>query len=110
MRDKLAVAESDPLAATLYRVFFDPTQVRSIARRDVRIEAGERAPTTVIPREAVVENEGEKIVYVPLSSEEFRRQEVKLGGEYDGKVAVLEGLKAGKRKLGLASSQDTFAL
>jgi membrane fusion protein, heavy metal efflux system len=63
---------------------------------DVRIEAGEQAPAMVIPREAVVENEGEKIVYVPLSGEEFRRQEVELGGEYGGKVAVLEGLKAGE--------------
>ena len=50
----------------------------------------------MIPREAVVENEGEKIVYVPLSGEEFRRQEVKLGGECGGKVAVLEGLKVGE--------------
>jgi multidrug efflux pump subunit AcrA (membrane-fusion protein) len=48
----------------------------------------------------VVENEGEKIVYVPLSGEEFRRQEVKLGGEYGGKVAVLEGLKAGETYVG----------
>jgi hypothetical protein len=81
MCDKLAVAESDPLAATLYRVFFDPKQVRSIARRDVRIEAGERAPMTVIPREAVVENEGEKIVYVPLVTAAVGRRVPAAGGE-----------------------------
>jgi hypothetical protein len=61
---------------------------------DVRIEASEWMPGMVIPREAVVENEGEKIVYVPLLGEEFWRQEVEIGGEYGGKVAVLEGLKA----------------
>jgi multidrug efflux pump subunit AcrA (membrane-fusion protein) len=63
---------------------------------DMRIEAGERVPAMVIPREVVVENEGEKIIYVPLSGEEFQRWEVKLGCEYGEKVAVLEGLKAGE--------------
>jgi hypothetical protein len=57
---------------------------------DVRIEADELAPARVIPREAVVENEGEKIVYVPLSGEEFRRREVKLSG-YCGRAALCHG-------------------
>ena len=64
---------------------------------DVRIEAGEKAQAMMIPREAVVEDEGKKIVYVLLSGEEFQRREVKLGNEYGEKVAVLEGLKAGER-------------
>jgi membrane fusion protein, heavy metal efflux system len=53
----------------------------------------------MIPREAVVENEGEKIVYALLSDEEFRRREVRLGGENGEEVVVLERLKAGERRV-----------
>jgi membrane fusion protein, heavy metal efflux system len=50
-----------------------------------------------VPREAVLDNEGKKIVYVLLSGEEFERREVKLGDEYGERIAVLDGLKAGER-------------
>ncbi len=49
------------------------------------------------PREAVLDNEGKKIVYVLLSGEEFERRDVVLGDEYGGKVAILSGIKPGER-------------
>jgi membrane fusion protein, heavy metal efflux system len=64
---------------------------------DVRLDASESVKEMMIPREAVLDDEGKKIVYVLLSGEEFQRREVKLGAEYGGKVAVLEGLKPGER-------------
>lgn len=64
---------------------------------NVRLNAGEPVTAMMIPREAVLDNEGKKIVYVLLSGEEFERREVKLGDEYGNQVAVLEGLKSGER-------------
>lgn len=64
---------------------------------NVRLDASESVTAMMIPREAVLDNEGKKIVYVLLSGEEFERREVKLGDEYGTQVAVLEGLKPGER-------------
>jgi len=64
---------------------------------NVRLDAGEQANVMMIPKEAVLDHEGKKIVYVLLSGEEFERREVTLGDELGGKAAVLAGLKAGER-------------
>lgn len=64
---------------------------------NVRLDASESVTAMMIPREAVLDFEGKKIVYVLLSGEEFERREVKLGDEYGDRVAVLEGLKSGER-------------
>jgi membrane fusion protein, heavy metal efflux system len=64
---------------------------------DVRLDAGEQVNAVTIPKEAVLDHEGKKIVYVLLAGEEFERREVTLGDELGGKVAVLSGLKAGER-------------
>lgn len=64
---------------------------------DVRLDASESVKAMMIPREAVLDDEGKKIVYVLLSGEEFQRRKVKLGDEHGGRVAILEGLKPGER-------------
>ena len=64
---------------------------------NVRLDAGEQVTAMVIPKEAVLEHEGKKIVYVLLSGEEFERREVTIGDELGGKVAVLSGLNKGER-------------
>ncbi len=51
----------------------------------------------MVPREAVLEHEGKRVVYVLLSGEEFQRREVTVGDEYADKIAVLTGLEAGER-------------
>src|SRR5262245_33114013 len=90
----------DEQKRTAHVIFSVPNAGRALRvgmQADVRIEAGQSVTAMMIPREAVVEDEGKKIVYVLLSGEEFQRREVKLGNEYGEKVAVLEGLKAGER-------------
>lgn len=64
---------------------------------NVRLDAGEQVTAIVIPKEAVLEHEGKKIVYVLLSGEEFERREVTIGDELGGKIAVLSGLNKGER-------------
>ena len=64
---------------------------------NVRLDAGERVEALMIPKQAVLEAEGKRFVYVLRSGEEFERREVILGDEHGGRVAVLQGLKAGER-------------
>lgn len=64
---------------------------------NVRLDAGESVTAMMIPKEAVLDNEGKKIVYVLLSGEEFERREVTLGDEYGERMAVLSGLQRGER-------------
>lgn len=64
---------------------------------NVRLDAGEQVTAMMIPREAVLEHEGKKIVYVLLSGEEFERREVVIGDELGNRVAVLSGLNKGER-------------
>ncbi|HEX6729619.1 MAG TPA: efflux RND transporter periplasmic adaptor subunit [Pyrinomonadaceae bacterium] len=64
---------------------------------NVRLDAGDQVTAMLIPKEAVLEHEGKKIVYVLLSGEEFERREVVVGDEMGNKVAVLSGLTKGER-------------
>jgi len=93
-----AVVDEQSRAATV--IFEVPNKSRALRigmQANVRLDAGERVEAVIVPKEAVLEHEGKKIVYVLLSGEEFERREVQLGDEYSGKVAVLAGLKAGER-------------
>jgi membrane fusion protein, heavy metal efflux system len=64
---------------------------------NVRLDAGSRTPVVLIPKEAVLDNEGKKIVYVLLSGEEFERRDVVVGDEYGPMIAIVSGLKPGER-------------
>ena len=93
-----AVINEQSRAATV--VFEVPNRDRTLRigmQANVRLDAGETSDALIIPKEAVLENEGKKIVYVLVSGEEFQRRDVTLGDEYGGKVAVVKGLEAGER-------------
>jgi RND family efflux transporter MFP subunit len=75
----------------------DGRALRLGMQANVRLDAGEQVTAMMIPKEAVLEHEGKKIVYVLLSGEEFERREVTIGDELTGKVAVLSGLNKGER-------------
>ncbi len=64
---------------------------------NVRLDAEQTVKAMMVPKEAVLEHEGKRIVYVLLSGEEFQRREVTIGDEYGDKIAVLTGLEAGER-------------
>jgi cobalt-zinc-cadmium efflux system membrane fusion protein len=93
-----AVINEQSRAATV--VFEVPNRDRTLRigmQANVRLDAGEISDALIIPKEAVLDNEGKKIVYVLISGEEFQRRDVTLGDEYGGKVAILKGLEAGER-------------
>ena len=75
----------------------DGRALRLGMQANVRLDASEQVTAMLIPREAVLEHEGKKIVYVLLSGEEFERREVAVGDQMGNKVAVLSGLNKGER-------------
>ncbi|MDQ3649792.1 MAG: efflux RND transporter periplasmic adaptor subunit [Acidobacteriota bacterium] len=93
-----AVIDERTRAATVvFQVANGGRALRIGMQANVRLDAGESATAMMIPRSAVLDNEGKKLVYVLLSGEEFQRREVTLGDEYGDKVAVLSGLNKGER-------------
>ena len=93
-----AVIDEQTRAATV--VFEVPNAGRALRigmQANVRLDDGEAIDAMMIPKQAVLEHEGKRIVYVLLSGEEFQRREVTLGDEYGDKVAVLSGLEADER-------------
>ncbi|MEK6407367.1 MAG: efflux RND transporter periplasmic adaptor subunit [Acidobacteriota bacterium] len=93
-----AVINEQSRAATV--TFEVPNRDRTLRigmQANVRLDAGEGADALIIPKEAILDNEGKKIVYVLLSGEEFQRREVTIGDEYGNKLAVLSGLQPGER-------------
>jgi len=93
-----AVVDEKTRAATAVFEAANPgRRFRIGMQANIRIDAGEQIRAVMIPKEAVLENEGKRIVYVLLSGEEFQRVEVEVGGDYGGKVAILSGLKPGQR-------------
>jgi membrane fusion protein, heavy metal efflux system len=84
-------------ATAIFEVANGSEDLRIGMQANLRLAGGSPIPVLLIPREAVLDNEGKKIVYVLLSGEEFERREVVLGDEYGGTVAILSGVAAGER-------------
>jgi cobalt-zinc-cadmium efflux system membrane fusion protein len=91
------IDEQTRAAKVIFQLPNDGRALRLGMQANVRLDAGEQVTAMMIPKEAVLEHEGKKIVYVLLSGEEFERREVTIGDELDGKVAVLAGLNKGER-------------
>lgn len=96
--DRGAVIDERTRAATaVFRVLNAGRPFQIGMQANVRIDAGVSVTAMVIPKEAVLDHEGKKIVYVLLTGEEFARREVTLGDELGDEVVVLTGLEAGER-------------
>jgi multidrug efflux pump subunit AcrA (membrane-fusion protein) len=90
----------DPATRAARLVFELPNRDRMLRiglQVDARIDAGERVDAALIPREALLEAEGKRFVYVLRSGEEFERREVTPGDEYGATIAIVSGLKRGER-------------
>jgi RND family efflux transporter MFP subunit len=91
------VDERSRTATAMFEVANGSGDLRIGMQANLRLAGGIPIPVLLIPREAVLDNEGKKIVYVLLSGEEFERRDVVLGDEYGGTVAIISGVKAGER-------------
>ena len=91
------IDEDSRAAMFVFEVSNDTRLLQIGMQADLRLDTKESVMTMVIPKEAVLDNEGKKIVYVLLSGETFQRREVTLGDEYGEQVAILSGLEPGER-------------
>ncbi|MBI3941146.1 MAG: efflux RND transporter periplasmic adaptor subunit, partial [Acidobacteria bacterium] len=93
-----AVIDEQTRAATvMFEVPNPAKKLRIGMQANVRMDADESVKAVLIPKEAILDNEGEKIVYVFVSGETFQRRHVELGDEHGDKVAVLDGVMPGQR-------------
>jgi cobalt-zinc-cadmium efflux system membrane fusion protein len=91
------VDEQTRTAKALFEVNNAAGKLRLGMQANLRLAAGARQNVLLVPKEAVLDNEGKKIVYVLRTGEEFERREVVIGDEYEGKVAILSGVMPGER-------------
>ncbi|HYJ89118.1 MAG TPA: efflux RND transporter periplasmic adaptor subunit [Pyrinomonadaceae bacterium] len=91
------IDEQTRAAKVIFQLANGGRALRLGMQANVRLDAGDQVTAMMIPKEAVLEHEGKKIVYVLLSGEEFERREVTVGDELGNKVAVMSGLNKGER-------------
>lgn len=77
--------------------FDNPGGLVSGTVAEVYLLAGKDAPSVVLPREALTEEEGQHYVYVEQSPEHYVKRRVEVSGDNGLEVAVSSGLKAGER-------------
>jgi multidrug efflux pump subunit AcrA (membrane-fusion protein) len=91
------IDEQTRAANVIFQVNNAGRALRLGMQANVRLNAEQTATAMLIPKEAIIEAEGKKLVYVLDSGEEFERREVTVGDEYGDKVAVLTGIEEGER-------------
>jgi RND family efflux transporter MFP subunit len=91
------VDEQSRAAMAIFEVSNAAGELSIGMQANVRLDAGPRTSVLLIPREAVLDNEGKKIVYVLISGEEFERRDVVVGDEYGRNVAIVSGVRPGER-------------
>lgn len=102
----------DPQSRTvraLYEVSNPDASIRVGSNARVSVRTGQRASGVLIPATAVLDEDGRSIVYVQPDGEAFEKREVRLGGEENGLVLVLEGVTAGERVVTGAAYQVRLA-
>lgn len=63
----------------------------------VHIDTGETVPMLVVPREAVQEVKGERVVFVAVSRDTFEKRSVQTGREQGEWVEIVSGVTEGQR-------------
>jgi len=91
------VDEQTRAAVATFEVNNPSRELRIGMQANLRVSAGNSQQVLLVPREAIVDNEGQKIVYVMQSGETFERRNVTIGDEYGSQITILSGVKPGER-------------
>jgi RND family efflux transporter MFP subunit len=91
------VDEQTRTAKAIFEVNNAAGGLRIGMQANLRFGAGEKRAVLLVPKEAVLDNEGKKIVYILRTGVEFERREVVIGDEYGDRVAIVSGVNAGER-------------
>ena len=81
----------------LFRVSNEERLLKIGMQAKVRIAGDRTTQTVVIPKEAVLDREGKKAVYVLITGEEFERRTVEVTEDFGSTLGVTEGLSPGER-------------
>lgn len=81
----------------LFKVSNEEQLLRLGMQAKVRIAGDKRTQTVIIPKEALLDREGKKVVYVMVSGEEFERRTVEVSEDFGPMVGVTAGLSPGER-------------
>ena len=71
--------------------------LRSEMYATMEIRGGATPSTLVIPREAIQDINGEKVVFLALADNSFEKKVVELGREIGDKIEIISGLQSGQR-------------
>ena len=91
------VDEQTRAAKAVFEVNNSSGDLRIGMQANLRLGAGEKTAVLLVPKEAVLDNEGKKIVYVLRTGEEFERRDITVGDAYGDKLAIVSGIKPGER-------------
>lgn len=91
------ISRETRMATLVFEVPNGERRLRVGGQVEARLDATDTTAGLMVPREAVLEAEGKRFVYVLLSGEEFQRRAVAVADEYGDRVAIVDGLKAGER-------------
>jgi cobalt-zinc-cadmium efflux system membrane fusion protein len=91
------ISRETRMATFVFEVPNGERRLRVGGQIQARLDAADTIAGLMVPREAVLESEGKRFVYVLLSGEEFERREVAVADEYGDRVAIVRGLTAGER-------------
>lgn len=93
-------AEVDPDTRTVpirYEVSNDDGLLRVGMFADLLIETHQRERALAVPKDAIMDEAGQAVIYVQLGGESFQRRPVRLGIRDADLVEIREGLEAGER-------------
>jgi cobalt-zinc-cadmium efflux system membrane fusion protein len=93
-----AVIDEKTRAATVvFQVPNDKRLLRLGMQANVRLASVSTVEATVIPKDAVLDRDGKKIVYVLLGGEEFVRRDVTIAEDFGSVISVTSGVSPGER-------------
>ena len=90
----------DPISRTvdlIYSLADPPEQLRIGGMVQLSVPTGKERQGVLLPRGAIVDEEGRELVYVQLDGEHFEERAVRSGPRSGGKVIALEGVVEGER-------------
>lgn len=102
----------DSLTRTLLVLYEAANPDRTIkvgATATVLVGTGRPVQGVVLPRSAILDEDGRPICYVQVSGERFEKRELTIGGDDGAQVVVLSGLRSGERVVTGAAYQVRLA-
>jgi membrane fusion protein, heavy metal efflux system len=91
------IDEKTRAASVLFEVPNNDEALKLGMQADVRLASSTTLTATIVPKEAVLDRDGKKIVYVLVTGEEFERRNVSVTEDFGSSIGISSGLSPGER-------------